>query len=118
MIGRFRDACVDRIAAGSGALAFVRWLATGVVLQVLFMAPFTALLFLVFRLPEDVQPLAGGIVFLTAFLSARWFLFASPCAEVGVLKRRGSRGLWLVLGMLFGALTLASAAALEPKRGA
>jgi hypothetical protein len=118
MIRKLRDGYVDRVAAESGALAFVKWLVIGMFLQVVCMLPFTPLMMATMLLPEDAQPLAGGILFLTAFLLVRWFLFALPCAEVGVIKRRGSRNAWLICGLIFGMFTLGVAAALEPKKRA
>ncbi|MFI5345332.1 MAG: hypothetical protein ACHQ51_03050 [Elusimicrobiota bacterium] len=117
MIRKLREGFVDRVAADSGALAFFKWLIIGMILQVVCMLPFLPLVLATLLLPEDLQPLAGGVVFLGAFLLVRWFLFASPCAEVGQLKRRGGRTVWLATGLVFGMFTLGVAAALEPKGG-
>ena len=74
MIRRLRDGYVDRVAADSGALAFVKWLVIGMFLQVVCMLPFMPLMLATMLLPEDVQPLAGGAVFLAAFLLVRLVL--------------------------------------------
>lgn len=115
MIRRLRDRYVDAIAADSGVVAAVKWFVIGVVLQVLFMIPLMPLVLSVLALRADLQPLVGGAVFFAAFLTVRVLIFALPCAEVGDIKRRGTRGLWLACGVLFGMFALAAAAALEPR---
>lgn len=112
---RLRDRYVAALAAESGAWAFVRWFAAGLVLQVLFMIPLMPLVLSALMLPDDLQPLVGSAAFFAAFLAVRVLLFALPCAEAGELKRRGSRTLWLACGVVFGMFALGAVAALEPR---
>jgi len=115
MIGRLHDGYVSRLAADRGALAFVKWFAIGLFLQVLLLIPLLPLMLATLKLREDLQPLVGSAVFFACFLTVRVFAFAIPSAEAGAIKRRGSRWLWLSAGVVFGMFALGVVAALAPE---
>lgn len=116
MIGQLRRKYVSAVAAESGVVAFVKWWAIGLVLQTILIVPLIPLAFVGMAAPESARPLVGGAAFAAGFLCLRVFLFGVPCADVGALKRRGTRGLWLAGGVVFGMYALGLAAALSPEK--